>query len=135
MSPQHSESYIVTADAFIERMEEKGVHPTHHIIRDYVEFLCHMEQVDTANEVVFGVMEDPALVGSKTLYRLSMANSKRQQFDTARDLANFPGAPPPMRELMLRNIAREEQDDNSKSEEDTTPPENGAAEGPSTLAT
>lgn len=101
-----SETYIATADSFIQRMEDCNVKPTHHVIRDYVEFLCLMGQVETANSVVLGVAEEPSIVSSKTCYRLATANCRQQQFDVALEIAQLQ-KDSPMKSLLLRNISRD----------------------------
>lgn len=80
---------LLNAEKILSWMEEDGIAPTEHIIRQYVELLCEAGQVDTATDVILDAHNDiPGCVNNKTLYRVAMSNSKIRKFDVARKIAN-----------------------------------------------
>ena len=86
---------IVAADSFLTRMEDLGIEPTHHIVREYVEMLCLAEQVDTATAIVLESVQEQDIISDKTLYRVAMSNAKIGEFDLARQVASSrPGGEP-----------------------------------------
>jgi pentatricopeptide repeat protein len=93
-----------TASELLTRMEDEGVLPTHHIIRDYVELLCRAGQVGVATDIVLESMElqttdnedsPMPLVTDKTVYRVAMANAKQKNFEVARQVAACSSEPLP----------------------------------------
>jgi hypothetical protein len=100
------ESYLETADGFLTEMEERGIAPNHHIIREYVELLCMANEVVTATAVVRETMANGGIVNNKTIYRVAMANVAGKNFDIARDLCLSASEPLP---FLLENIERAEQ--------------------------
>ena len=103
---RHIQACILTAESFLGRMEDRGLEPTEHVIREYVEFLCQIEQIDTATEVVLDIAQQGGALNSKTIYRVSMANAKLRRFDMARKIAECQGdtALP----MLTNSIEREE---------------------------
>lgn len=102
----HMDACLVAAESFLTMMEERDIEPTHHIIRDYVELLCIVGQVDTATTIVMEAAGVPGLLGSKTVYRVALANAKLRKFDVARQVAACEnGEPMP---FLISNIEREE---------------------------
>ena len=99
-----------TADYLLGVMEEKGVEPDHRLIRNYVELLCLTQELDTANSVVRGSLEEggtTGLVNNKILYRVAMCNAEAGQFDVAREMASYAMEPMP---FLLDKIGRMESD-------------------------
>ena len=97
-----TEKFLRNAETLLSMMEEDGVQPTHHIIREYVELLCQAGQIDTATEVVLDAASitpvgtsssssssNEPLLNTKTIYRVAMANCRIGQFDTARKVAGL----------------------------------------------
>lgn len=75
------------ASQFLTAMDESGVAPTRHIIREYVELLCQADEVDAATEVVLESLDNGGDVNDKTLYRVAMAQAEQSNFDAARKVA------------------------------------------------
>lgn len=102
----HVNACLIAADSFLTMMDEKDIVPNSHIIRNYVELLCQVDQIETATAIVLEASSDLGLVCSKTIYRAAMANAKLRQFDVARKVAtcvsgeNLP--------FLLQSIDREE---------------------------
>jgi hypothetical protein len=105
---------LETAGSLLTMMEDQGVAPTHHVIREYVELLCRTGQVDVATGVVLDSMglesadeEDGPmpLVSSKVIYRVATANLQQKKFDVARRLASCSSEPIPW---LLRAIEKQE---------------------------
>lgn len=110
----HRDACLVAAESFLTMMDERDIDPTLHIIHDYIELLCLVDQVDTATTIALEASgENSGLLGSKTIYRVAMANASLGQFDIARKVARC-GKGEPMPHL-LANIDREEADFASKS--------------------
>ena len=108
----HVDACLVTADSFLAKMEEQGLAPTYHIVREYIELLCIVGQVDTATAIVLDSIEkgEGNLIGDKSIYRVAMANAKLlQQFDVARKVATCRPNGEDVLEFLLSNIAREER--------------------------
>jgi hypothetical protein len=110
------ESYLETADSFLTEMEERGIAPSHHIVREYVELLCLANEVETATAVVNETLTNGGVVNNKTIYRVAMANSAVNNFAVARDLSLTASEPLP---FLLDNIARAEQrnEENERAEQ------------------
>jgi hypothetical protein len=89
------DSCLAMADSLLSKMEESGISPTHHIIRDYVELLCHANEVETATSVIFEFLTHDGLVNDKSLYRVALANAELKRFDVARELAGCSREPMP----------------------------------------
>jgi hypothetical protein len=100
------ESYLETADSFLTELEERGIAPNHHIVREYVELLCLANEVETATSVVKETQSNGGVVNNKTIYRVAMANVTAKNFAIARDLALTASEPLP---FLLENIERAEQ--------------------------
>jgi hypothetical protein len=107
-SKQMIESYLETADSFLTELEERGIAPNHHIIREYVELLCLANEVETATSVVKETLANGGLVNNKTIYRVAMANVTAKNFTIARELTLTASEPLP---FLLENIERAEQRD------------------------
>jgi hypothetical protein len=105
-SKQMIESYLETADSFLTELEERGIAPNHHIIREYVELLCLANEVETATSVVKETLANGGLVNNKTIYRVAMANVTAKNFAIARELTLTASEPLP---FLLENIERAEQ--------------------------
>jgi hypothetical protein len=112
--PEVQSYCLETASSILAMMEDQGVAPTHHVIREYVELLCQTGQVDVATGVVLdsieletGDAEDGLmpLVNNKVIYRVAMANAKQKKFDEARRLAGCSSEPIPW---LLRAIEMNE---------------------------
>jgi pentatricopeptide repeat protein len=103
----HIDACLVAAESFLTMMDDRDIEPTHHIIRDYVELLCLVGQVDTATTIVLEAACEEGLLGSKTVYRVAMTNAKMQRFDIARQVAMCnKGEPMP---FLLESIDQEER--------------------------
>jgi hypothetical protein len=103
----HVRACLIAAESFLTLMEEKDIAPDRHVIRNYVELLCEVGQIETASAVVLEAASEANLVCSKTIYRVAMANAKLRKFDVARQVAACrTGEPLP---LVLAGIEREEQ--------------------------
>lgn len=86
-------------------MENHGIAPTTHILREYIELLCQMNDVATATAIVRETIqsnnantnagnedngqEQKPVIGNKTLYRVAVANAYAQNFDVAREMAEM----------------------------------------------
>ena len=72
-------------------MEEHEIYLTSDIVRNYVELLCLVGEVDTANAIVDDCLTNNKqdLIHDKTLYRIATANADRGDFDTAKRLASM----------------------------------------------
>jgi hypothetical protein len=118
------QSCLVTAESFLDTMEELGIAPTHYIIRNYVELLCQADQVETATDVVVdAVREDQELVNSKIIYRVALANANMGRFGEARDLADIWHEPIP---YLLENIERAKKDIQNYEQTVKEKPEKGS---------
>ena len=102
----HLTACLVAAERFLTMMEERDIAPTHHIVREYVELLCLAGQVSTATSVVREVATVPGLLGSKTIYRVAMANAQANHIDVAKDVASL-GERGEVNDFLLANIKRE----------------------------
>jgi pentatricopeptide repeat protein len=90
VSKDHKEACLVAAESFLAKMDEQGIAPTHHIIREYVEMLCLLGEVDTATIILKEAATENGLVTSKSIYRVAMANAKvLHRFDIAREIAQL----------------------------------------------
>ena len=110
-NPQdHIDSCVALADTYLSKMETQGLSPTQHIVREYIEMLCLVRQVDTASAIVLESLQtgEEHLISDKTIYRVALANAKLQQFDVARRLAGSRRGAEPI-EFLLTNIEREER--------------------------
>lgn len=110
-NPQfHIDSCIALADSYLSKMETQGLSPTQHIVREYIEMLCLVHQVDTATAIVLESLQkgEEHLISDKTIYRVALANAKLQKFDIARRLAGSRRGAEPI-EFLLTNIEREER--------------------------
>lgn len=105
-SKQMIESYLETSDSFLTEMEERGIAPNHHIIREYVELLCLAHEVETATSVVKETLSNGGSVNNKTIYRVAMANVDAKNFAIARELTLTASEPLP---FLLQNIERAER--------------------------
>jgi hypothetical protein len=105
-SKQMIESYLETADSFLTEMEERGIAPNHHIIREYVELLCLANEVETATSVVKETLANGGLVNNKTIYRVAMAHAAAKNFAIARELTLTASEP---LTFLLENIERAER--------------------------
>ena len=82
--------------------------PTHHFVRNYVEFLCILGQVETASMVVTDFLSpagdtEGRLVDNKTLARVAVANAEAGDFGMARKcLASMSEALPFLEEKIDR---------------------------------
>jgi hypothetical protein len=93
------------ANDFLTLMENQGIAPTTHILREYIELLCQMNDISTATAIVREFIQSsndntssntgnvdngqqPA-IGNKTLYRVAVANAHAQKFDVAREIAEM----------------------------------------------
>jgi len=101
---------ITTADSFLAQMEEQGMSPSQHIIREYIELLCLVREVDTATAIVLETLQkgEDHLISDKTIYRVASANAKLHQFDVARKLAISRRDAEPI-EFLLASIDRAER--------------------------
>lgn len=86
-SKEQIDSFLGMADSFLSAMEDRGIAPTHHIIREYVELLCLAGEVETATAVVTETLESKGAVNNKTIYRVAMANVAAENLEVARELA------------------------------------------------
>lgn len=97
MSPTRRESLIGSwmqaTDNILTMFEETQAQSsemhTSHLIRNYVEFLCHADQVETATLLVNDLLErgDRSSVDNKALFRVAVANAEIGNFELARRLA------------------------------------------------
>jgi hypothetical protein len=80
--------WLTKADELLTWMETKGIVPTHHVIRDYVELLCLLDELDLASQVVRDFMgSDRASVSSKALYRLAVTCIEKGKIDAGMEFA------------------------------------------------
>jgi len=104
--PELRSACLEYADSFLTMMDEYGIEPNHHIIREYVELLCHAHEIDTASKVIMESVENEWPVCSKAIYVVSMANVKqRQDYEMARRIANCAAQPLP---FLMENIEKHE---------------------------
>jgi hypothetical protein len=101
------------SSGLLSAMEESGVLPSPHIIREYVELLCQADEVETATEVVLDVLNDGGEVNNKTIYKVAMACADAHNFAAARSLANHLCDSLP---ALLGNIDRKEEEAMGKGE-------------------
>eukprot|EP00536_Pseudo-nitzschia_multiseries_P000602 jgi/Psemu1/179031/e_gw1.7.165.1 len=85
---------IEVADTILSMMEGKGIPPTTHVIRNYVELLCLAGEIETATSIVEEYLksEDPEtrlVVNNITTYRVATENAALGNFDIARNLASM----------------------------------------------
>lgn len=103
----HKEACLIAAESFLAKMDEQGIAPTHHIIREYVEMLCLVGEVDTATIILKEAASEHGLVTSKSIYRVAMANAQvLHRFDVAREIAQLDGGT--TLPWLLSSIDREE---------------------------
>jgi hypothetical protein len=108
---------LLNAETILSMMDDNGIVPTQHIVREYTELLCQADQIDTATDVVFDAHADLGFVNSKTIYRVATANLKIGKFDVARKVTALASIPIPN---LLSNIDVGERNSNFKSR--VTPP-------------
>ena len=79
------EDILGNADNVLVQMEEYGISPNVHIVRNYIELLCLAGEVATATNVVNSCIEtgSRSSVNNKTLYRVAMANVNDGNYDAA----------------------------------------------------
>ncbi|VEU43580.1 unnamed protein product [Pseudo-nitzschia multistriata] len=80
------------ADTILSMMEENGVPPTTHVIRNYVELLCLSGEIETATSIVEDGLESadkgsPGSINNITIYRVAKEHAALGNFDKARELA------------------------------------------------
>lgn len=90
--PELMASCLDQATEFLNMMEENGIAPTQHIIRDYLELLCRANEVDTATEIILEELSTSStspivLVSTKAVHCVAMANAKLGNFEIAREIA------------------------------------------------
>ncbi|KAG7353908.1 PPR: pentatricopeptide repeat domain containing protein [Nitzschia inconspicua] len=82
---------LETADLILTRMERDNILPSSFVIRQYVELLCQVGEVDTATSVVEDCLssdcEAELIVCNKSLYRVALANAEAGNCRKAKDLA------------------------------------------------
>lgn len=93
------ESYMALVDSVLTQMEtprgpsNQPITPTKHVIRNYVEFLCLANHVETATQVVTDFLEKQEgsgrlnVVDNKTILRVVIANAECGNFELAKRLA------------------------------------------------
>lgn len=86
------------ADDLLQYMDERGIAPSHHVIREYVELLCQLEQYDLAQQVLDRMPSE--LIHNKTLHRVAMTYVDRGEYDKALEVTRR--AVPPMPFLVER---------------------------------
>jgi hypothetical protein len=87
---------LEAAAVYLNLMEENGIEPTRHIVREYVELLCFVGEVKTATRVVLDFLESGGAVHSKTIYRVAMANAKEGDLNMAKKIARYSVQPLPL---------------------------------------
>lgn len=94
------------ADMILSDMESQGIAPTQYILRDYVEMLCHANEVETANSVIreLAKSSESKLLNSKILYCVAIANAKQGNFELATAIANSSPTPMPFVHSAIRKI-------------------------------
>jgi len=117
--PELMESCLNHANSFLTMMEDSGIAPTRHIIRDYVELLCRAGDVTTATNVIKEESTSPgpgeSVVCSKAIYCVAMANVREGRLDSAREIASWSSEPMP---YLLEKIDREQLEQNGEAVED-----------------
>jgi pentatricopeptide repeat protein len=99
------ESCLDSVTFLLNSMEDKGIAPTPHVIRHYVELLCKAKDAETASSVVRAIMKVDGLVNNMILYRVAKANAEVGRFDIAREMAAYANVPMP---FLARKINRME---------------------------
>ena len=104
----HMDACVSMADNYLSKMEAQNIAPTQHIVREYIEMLCLVQQVDTATTIVLESLRtgEESLISDKTIYRVASANAQLQQFEIARKLAESRRGSE-LIELLLSNMAGE----------------------------
>ena len=98
--------YVLSrAMEYLDMMDARGIPLDHHIVKEYVELLCGADEVQTATQVVLDSLQS-GTVNNKTLYRVSISNAEKGDFDMARELAGKGTEPMP---FLLGRIDRMEQ--------------------------
>lgn len=92
-----TDSYFEAAESVLSRMEKakdqngNPVPLNHHVVRNYVEFLCTLDEVETAGLVATDFLQQGGnqsqLVDNKTLWRVALAHAKNGNYDQARQFA------------------------------------------------
>lgn len=97
---------LAAADTILSNMESQGISPTQYILRDYVEMLCHANEVDTATSVVreLATSAESKLLNSKIIYCVAVANAKQGNFEVATEIANASPEPMPFVHSVLRRL-------------------------------
>lgn len=113
-SPQ--ERTLRLADNILEQMEELGIRPNTHVVRNYVELLCLAGEVSTATSVVNSCLDEKAgpartVVNNKTLYRVAMANANEGNYRTALHLSSLMTEPMPVLERKLQQMEEQQEED------------------------
>jgi len=85
---------VEIADTILSMMEENGISPTTHVIRNYIELLCIAGETATATSIVEEYLtsedsETRLVVNNITTYRVATENAVRGNFDVARKLASM----------------------------------------------
>jgi len=89
------EQILQTASRLLTMMEDAGIPPSHHVIRDYVSLLCHAGDIEAATNLALEMKKEVGLVRGKTIYCVAMANLELQNYDAARRLASCALEPMP----------------------------------------
>jgi hypothetical protein len=93
------------ADRLLFMLGDKNLALTDHIVREYVELLCAIGEVETATDVILDCLSGGDPVNQKTLYRAATANLQVHRFDAARLLADKSVQPMP---YLLESIEKKE---------------------------
>lgn len=109
---------LAAADTILSDMERQGIPPTQYILRDYVEMLCHAQEVDTATSVVRALAQsaEKNLLNSKIIYCVAVANAKLGNFVVANEIVNASPEPMPFVRSVIKRLKSRGKGVHSSSE-------------------
>lgn len=110
-SPELKVACVEHANMFLDMMDEHQIEPSEHILREYVEFLCQVDEVETATKVIRDSIDRGLKVNGKALLRVIQAQMELQQFDMARTIAGWSTQGLPFVEDMIARTERKTQFD------------------------
>jgi len=88
------------AQDLLDEMEERNIIPSHHVVRQYVELLCTVGDIETANTMVLDYLQstnDPTTwegdsqieMSSRSIYRVARANLESGNPEMAQEIGKY----------------------------------------------
>lgn len=125
---QLTASYFEAAESILGGMEQtidqdgNPVTPSHHFVRNYVEMLCSLGEVETGGLVATDLLKDKGSpeqrVDNKTLWRLAWAHADLGHYDKAREFAASTSEVLPFMEEKMNHLELKDRNESQTSQHD-----------------